>query len=270
MKNVIDLTKCVFDTDGVNPIITIDGDIYYVKDYNFVELVMCNFCKLIGIPCVDYQVAQKNNQLYLISKSFRKDDCNYIRGGIIIDRFLLRNSQELGVKDSKKHNLEIIWLALADRYRNNESKYNDIRSVIIELLKQYFLMILVQDADFHKNNWELEESSDHISLSPKFDNGSAFDWMEICGIPMGASIDDPFETSAQSLEYFLSITASIDNDLFIDLFEKATPEVLEKAILMVKEKYNLELPKVEARIISTYQEHRAELADVLKRRRLVR
>ncbi len=282
MKNIIDLSNYQLESKGLffnhRSTVKIGDDIYYLKDYDDpIELIVCEFCHLLDIPCVDYQIAKKDDKFYLISKSFRQKGCKYIKGGDLIDDFLihskksdLRKLHMANFKNGTKNNLETIWLSLASKYSKDKSKYADIRSVMVSLLKQYFLMIMIQDADFHRYNWEIEESDNHISLSPKFDNASAFNDMEIWGVPMGVSVDDPFRTSVESLEYFLSITDIEDINLFLDLFYKATPEVLQEAINIVKEKYEIDDPFFYDKLMDCYINHRKEIYEVLITKGLIR
>ena len=256
MKNIIDLNNNElipnYDyNNGVgetNFLINLNNDIYYVKNsnYPYKELVISEFCHLLNIPCVNYELAEKDNEYYVISKSYRHNDCKYITGKELIVRFLdntdKKTKKELSIYNinyDKLNNLETIWLSLADNYAKSPTKYNDIRNVMVELLKQYFLMILIQDIDFHWYNWEIEESKDHIKLAPKYDNEGAFGG-EFYGVPMGVAGDDPFQRTTDTLNYFISITANEDNEIFLELFNKATPELFKMALDNIKNKYDIE------------------------------
>ena len=286
MKNIINLDNLElipnYDyNNGVgdtNFLLKKDGDTYYVKNsnYPYKELVISEFCHLIDIPCVNYELAEKDNEYYVISKSYRHNDCKYITGKELIVRFLdntdKKTKKELSiynVRYDKLNNLETIWLSLADNYAKSPTKYNDIRNVMIELLKQYFLMILIQDIDFHWFNWEIEESEDHIKLAPKYDNEGAFGG-EYYGVPMGVDGDDPFQRTTDSISRFINITANEDNELFLDLYNKATPELFQKAINNVKERYDIEKLLLEDSMISKYQEQYDRLGTVLKEKGLKR
>ncbi len=285
MKNIINLNDNLLipnynlnnGTGNTNYLLYKDDDIYYVKrsEYNEKELVISEFCHLLDIPCVDYKLANKNGEYFVISKSFHKDDCNYLSGKELIKEFLKntnkRTQKGLNINklnDDKLNNLELIWLSLSEKYHNT-TKYNDIRNVMVELLKQYFLMILIQDIDFHWFNWEIEESADHIKLAPKYDNEGAFGG-EYYGVPMGVDADDPFQRTIDSIEHFINITASEDNELFLDLYNKATPELFQKAINNVKERYGIERLLLEGSMISKYQEQYDRLGTVLKEKGLKR
>lgn len=286
MKNIIDLNnydlKLNYDYDnGVgesNYLININNETYYVKksNYNEKELVISEFCHLLDIPCVNYELAQKDNEYYVISKSFRKKDYKYISGRKLITRFLDNTDEKTkkalniyNINYDKLNNLETIWLSIADNYADSPSKYNDIRNVMVELLKQYFLMILVQDIDFHWFNWEIEESIDHIKLAPKYDNEGAFGG-EFYGVPMGVDGDDPFQRTTDSISRFIDITAIEDNKLFVDLLNKATPELFQKAINNVKERYGIEKLLLEDSMLSKYQEQYNRLGNLLKEKGLKR
>lgn len=282
MKNIIDLNNNeLIPNDKVgstNYKTYIDGQLYYVKksNYNHKELIISTFCKLLDIPCVDYKLAIKDNEYYVISKSYRKEDCQYISGtDLIVDFFNNTSEEDLkslkmdNLHDGMENNLETIWLSLEHRYSYDESKYRDIRSVMLDILKQYFLMILIQDSDFHSMNWEIEESNRHITLAPKYDNEGAFG-MEILGVSMGASPDDPFEETIDSINHFLDITAKEDKTIFLDLFNRATPALLEGAIKIVKDTYEITKLDEEDRIIKRYLNHYAKIVNLLMEKGLAR
>ena len=285
MKNIINLDNYElipnYDYDnGVgesNFLVNIDENIYYVKrsNYAFKELVISEFCNLIDIPCVTYEMAEKNNEYYVISKSYHKDDCKYVSGKEIIKSFLENTTKKelKGLNINKKNEdklntLEIAWLSLADKYSTSASKYNDIRNVMIELLKQYFLMILIQDIDFHWFNWEIEESEDHIKLAPKYDNEGAFGG-EYYGVPMGVDGDDPFQRTTDSISRFINITANEDNEIFLDLFNKATPEVFEKAINNIRDKYDIDAVFLNS-MLDRYKEQYSRIEKLVKEKGLER
>ena len=281
MENIVDLNNY-----KLTPVIkigasyyytTINGETYYIKDTDNIhkELVISEFCNLLNIPCVNYKLAIRNNKKYLISKSFRKEECQYITGKDLIEDFIynLKKKDLKGLRLNKinedcLNNLETIWLSLAERYHGT-SKYDDIRNVMISLLNQYFLMILIQDSDFHWLNWEIEESKDHIALVPKYDNEQAFGW-ELCGVSMGVDPIDPFRKTTDSIGYFFDITANEDKELFISLYNMATPDIFIKAINNVKEKYNLDRIDLEKRMIERYQEQYDRLGKLIKEKGLRR
>ena len=285
MKNIIDLNNNElipnYDyNNGVgetNFLINLNNDIYYVKisNYPYKELVISEFCHLLNIPCVNYELAEKDNEYYVISKSYRHNDCKYITGKELIVRFLdntdKKTKKELSIYNvnyDKLNNLETIWLSLADNYAKSPTKYNDIRNVMVELLKQYFLMILIQDIDFHWYNWEIEESIDHIKLAPKYDNEGAFGG-EFYGVPMGVAGDDPFQRTTDTLNYFISITANEDNEIFLELFNKATPELFKTALDNIKNKYDIESRFLDPMLIK-YQEQYNRLENLIKEKGLRR
>ena len=285
MKNIIDLNNNElipnYDyNNGVgetNFLINLNNDIYYVKNsnYPYKELVISEFCHLLNIPCVNYELAEKDNEYYVISKSYRHNDCKYITGKELIVRFLdntdKKTKKELSiynVRYDKLNNLETIWLSLADNYAKSPTKYNDIRNVMVELLKQYFLMILIQDIDFHWYNWEIEESKDHIKLAPKYDNEGAFGG-EFYGVPMGVAGDDPFQRTTDTLNYFISITANEDNEIFLELFNNATPELFKMAIDNIKNKYDIESRFLDPMLIK-YEGQYSKIEKLIKEKGLRR
>lgn len=252
-----------FDENGKksNHWITINNENYYLKRSNYweQELVTEEFFKLLGLENIHYDVAVLDDVLYLISKDYRKPGRGqYITGREILECFYIEVKKEeksffkdnYGLRlnarkesaSSLLNNLEDIWLSLAYRYRNNLDKEKIIYEIVNELKMRFLVRgILLMDSDYHANNWVVEET-DKIKLVPNFDNESTL-MTDIYGLPFGVSKENVNDSAYSQLEYYLSVSDSNNVSLFIKLYDKASPELLQKAILKAEQERGIIISK---------------------------
>ena len=239
-----DLIPISNDDDNHNYIVIIDDGKYYLKDWNSFslnELIASEVYHLLNIDCVDYEIVSKDNKLYLMSKSFRKKDAFYYTGEELLEDYLKNSSLDKDKYDNnyyyKRNNLELIWDMLLNRYPSNDIRNNNIREVMLDLIKQYIMSIFLLDPDFHSANWILEETDNNIKLMPKFDNECAFGF-DIAGMSFGVTEND-FGAAIDSINTFLMMSDTIENNIFYDIYNRLNPYLVLKAIDNVNTKYDL-------------------------------
>ena len=93
---------------------------------------------------------------------------------------------------------------------------------------------MLNDADYHPNNWIIEEGSE-IKLIPNFDNESAL-MTDINDLPFGVSIENVNDGAYAQLEYYLSVSDSANISEFLEIYNVASPELLKLAIDNVETK----------------------------------
>lgn len=252
----------LFDENGKksNHWITINNENYYLKRSNYweQELVTEELFKLLSLENLHYDVAILDNVVYVISEDYRKKGYDYITGREILENFYTEVKKEektffkdnyglrLNARKEKVgnllNNLEDSWLALAYRYRNNPDKDKIIYEIVNELKMRFLVRgILLMDSDYHANNWVIEED-DKVALVPNFDNESTL-MTDIYGLPFGVSKENVNNSAYSQLEYFLSVSDSENVNLFIDLYDKAGPELLQEAILKVEQERGIKISK---------------------------
>ena len=253
LKNKIDNYK----DDGKlsNFILFINGEMYYVKECAiwYAELIVNEFLKLIGIDCLDYDVATFDGEVYVLSKYYKKYDCEYISGDEILKDFYTDvDSQEYidvinpSEQDRKRlefylNNLESIWLALDYRYKNHPDKEKIVYNLMMELKKRYFLKtFLLTDVDYHPGNWEIEEGEE-IKLSPVYDNAACLE-NDIFGLPFGCTPESTEYGIFKHLDAFFGISASEEIEYLDGFLEGVKPSLFDEAIRRVEEKYGLTIP----------------------------
>lgn len=233
--------------------ITIEGEEYYLKRSNYweQELVVEEFFTLLGLSNLHYDVATLDGVEYVISKDYKCLGKKYITGAEILEDFYIQTKktdngyfkENFGMRLNRRkelaaiflNNLENIWQALAFRYRNKTNKEKIVYKLVNDLKKRFLVRsILLNDADYHPNNWIIEEGSE-IKLIPNFDNESTL-MTDINGLPFGASIENVNDGAYAQLEYYLSVSDSANISEFLEIYSVATPELLKLAIDNVETK----------------------------------
>lgn len=263
--------------------ITIEGENYYLKRSNYweQELVVEEFLNLLGIENLHYDVAVLDGVKYLISKDYRKSGKQYITGAQILedfyeqtkkddkgyfkDNFGMRLNRRKGLAVTQLNNLENIWQALAFRYKNKLDKEKIVYKLVNELKKRLLVRgILLNDADYHPNNWIIEEAEE-IKLVPNFDNESTL-MTDIYGLPFGVTIENINDGAYSQLEYFLGVSDDESVNEFLEIFDKATPETLNDAILQVETKRSVIISK-KSDFLENYTRNYEKLKDLVNKYR---
>lgn len=141
------------------------------------------------------------------------------------------------------NNLENIWMALSYYFKVRYDRDEIVYKLVTELKRRFFFKsLLLFDADYHPCNWEMEIDAS-VNLCPMFDNESCL-ISDIYGVPFGIMPEYTNESISNHLQAFLSYSSDIDILEFIELFDKATPELFKQAIEMVLKRTspNLEVP----------------------------
>ena len=247
-----------------NFMLNVDNITYYVKESNYpvTELVVEEFAKLLGFDNAHYDLATFDGIDYVISPSYKKTGggYDYVTGHDILSKYykyLKREGKDyLELINSKElfggyyhayylNNLENIWMALSYYFKVRYDRDEIVYKLVTELKRRFFFKsLLLFDADYHPCNWEMEIDAS-VNLCPMFDNESCL-ISDIYGVPFGIMPEYTNESISNHLQAFLSYSSDIDILEFIELFNKATPELFKQAIEMVLKRTspNLEIPNV--------------------------
>lgn len=216
--------------------VEIDGEEYYFKptDDFYVELICYHAANFLGFDACYLDLAILNGEKGIISKSLKKEDVNLVSGTDILNQYLV--ASEDVVRDMRYkfkiyrnafkgaqtiNSLEMIWQALEFKYKDKAN----IEEIMHQIVKMYFLDIILNNWDRHGDNWMIEESVDGIRLAPLFDWNIALK-EDFCRFEMGTSATDlrkdNFGKGAfQKMVYnFFEISSSEYFEMFINIFNK--------------------------------------------------
>lgn len=260
----------------------IDNIEYFFKytQHPYTELICSEIAKTLGIRTASYDLAMFRNYKGVISQSFRKKDCRYVSGTEILNGYLQRVRNIAFLKDmgAKKNyflnrflprdinNLEIIWQAI--EYRYNELGINiDIEKIMNDLILLFIFNILALQNDGLPQNWELEESSNGVFLTPIFDNEYclSFDDFGNVSSKLTTSFKDGGYSNYQILEEFLKISDNKTIILFLNKFEKLTEKSFLEIIESVEKHIKSEIPTdIKMNYINSFNKNRRLINAILE------
>lgn len=237
--------------------LTIEGNEYYYKytENPYPELICSEIAKYLGMNAVAYDLAIFKNTKGVISKSYRKENCNYISGVRILNAYLRSREnvdilKEMGLKNKFSfsnvylprdiNNLETIWQAIEYRYSRLGIEC-DIEKIMYDIVQLFIFNILTGQDDGLPQNWELEESEHGVSLVPIFDN-------EYClsssnKSKLTTSFNDTGLNNYRILEEFLKMSSQEFINVFIEKFNMLTFDVFLKILKKVETKIGSEIPQ---------------------------
>lgn len=282
-KYVDGLIKKVSD---IHYVVTIDGEDYYFKKtknfYN--ELLAYEVATFLGVNVVPYDLAVFQNMYGVISKDFKKKNCNYISGQELLFMYSrmpksLNYLTNMGLKQTENNqfpdnapysyninNLEIIWQAIEHRYKKL-GIYVDLEKIMNELVMYFIFNILVMQNDGASQNWVLEESEYGVNLCPFFDNAETFTIDEDKELPvsnLSTNFNDVGLGNYRILEEFLKVSDQAYIDLFKEKFESLTEEAFLQLIQRVENKIECSLKEdVKDKYLIMFRQNKEKIEEIL-------
>lgn len=296
---VIDGCKKVrADKDKDHYWVYIENQEYYFKEMDnpYNELLGYNACKYLGIDACYTDLAILDGKRGVISKSLRNNKSKLVSGDELLGDYLAHNFDIIsdmgfvGVEaDNVKeyglvnttirylnsiyiNNLEIIWHALEDRYKD---KIN-ISEVMHQFVLMYIFTILFADIDKHPGNWYIMECENGVRLSPLFDNGDILVSYEGGYEPenviacLSTNFNDNEVNQINSLKTFFEVSSYEYFLMFVSMFDKAVMN-FDEIIKLCEKQIGRQIPKYEKeKIIVSFnktQEKIQEVIDKYKKRK---
>lgn len=261
----------------------INNEYYYFKPSGSIyEEIMASECaKFLGISSSEVDLAIFHNFEGIISKSYRKENCNYISLLDILQKYLINNKNtnileqmgyvlDIEIEDledelfiSKEiNNLEIIWQALDEKYQNKE----EISKIMHDLVLRFILNILILQNDAEPQNYEIEESENEINLMPFIDGELCFMHSEFFESYSSLAINfNDIDNNYDHLREFLKISSQEYIDLFLEKFDLLTLEQFNIIFKNIEKRIKVEIPtNIKKRIILSYKINRKKIDDILE------
>lgn len=145
------------------------GTTYYFKFDSLVspynELIAYYIAKDFGLSPIKYDLATLGVYDGVISKDFKDKRAKYILGSEIL-------KSVYGDVDLRKYNnLEDIWFALEDYFKDREDMQEIVSKIMNQLVRLFIFDMLLGQEDRHYDNWGIVEYLNGvIELQPVFDN----------------------------------------------------------------------------------------------------
>lgn len=182
----------------------IDNDTYYFKEVPNRELIMELISKsiafILGIPYLKESIAILNDKYGLLNQSYLKEsDIVYNLYSLMQDYFYKYNDEE-ELLDYKRlvsiNNLEDIWSALEDRYKNNEI----VKNIMDGITNIFIFDLLIGESDRTLRNIEIIESGNIVTLAPLYDTSSI---LSDKNTALGVDKDDYLKSDLDKLNKFI-------------------------------------------------------------------
>lgn len=241
--------------------INIDGTNCFFKKtkYPYTELIAYELATYLGIEATPYDLALFQNMYGVISKDFKKANCEYVSGQDILFKYArmaknIKSLENMGLISNEYNqfpenapysyninNLEVIWQALDQRYNGSE----DIKSVMNQIVLYFIFNILSAQSDGMAQNWVLEES-DTVKMVPLFDNELCFKIDSKNGYPklnLCTNFNDVGKGSYKILDEFLKVSSTEYIELFICKYKMLSLDSFLEILQRVEEKIECVIPE---------------------------
>ncbi len=220
------------------------GETYYFKydvrskPYN--ELVFYYIAQDLGISSLFYDIAKVGNYEGVISRNFKKEDSKYILGAEILKKHYNIES----IQQYKEHNnLEDIWFALEEHYKNRSDMQEVVAKVMDKLVHIFIFDILVGQLDRHPNNWGIVESANgEVDLQINFDNSRALIANHPLNIIPQFFVDETISYIDDIIASFQSISSSEFSHLLKDSLWVIGEPNIRKILGLVEIQIGEEIP----------------------------
>lgn len=223
------------------------SDIRYLKEPNVIEFMISNtdliyksqstiedcynellayqLANAFGIKCAFYDLATFDATIGVLTPNFKKVGIDYYTLGYLFDNYDLDTNQY-------KVNLENIWNILEKRYNANPEHEDIVKNLMHEIIRIYCFNLLIRNSDCHLNNMEIAEdkTNNQYFVAPIFDHTFSFD-LNWSTSRIAVSYEDGDHTMfAKCIKDFLNVSDSYFQDMFIDMNEKFTIELLNECL----------------------------------------
>ncbi len=252
-------------------ILVVNGDRYYYKYCdNFrlkgksipiygVEELMEELAKSVGINSAHYELANIDGSYYTFSKEISP---------------FFDTGEKLGIE---AHSLYNIWNEL------EKKKYNNTYDLMLNFIRMYLFDLLFLNGDRESDNWGIVSEKGNAELYI-LDNEFSFD--DFYPPQLTAHPEDDYyshkggfyamygdesntcssELYLEELEYFLNGTGKEYTEVFMDMYNKLTPEFVYEKILEIEENNNKKMPHLHSRL-NIYEGYYKEISKLLNNKK---
>lgn len=220
-----------------------DDKFFKEEDNVYEELLGSKIANFLGIKCVNYDMAKvilKDRSVNgVISDNFIMEGYRTVNFKEILDDYFSCHEDYFFDDIYNDMNLELIWNALEDRYKNYENGSKIVANIMNDMVSYFLLDILIGNIDNGKYNYEILESDVDARCCPYFD-------FEYIFMFSGTNFTVECEDNNNVLNVimkFLRISDRLFIDRFIDMHNMLTPSKLEELFIEVENDIECELPR---------------------------
>lgn len=232
------------------------------------ELLANKMLDFVGYEHVDYDMAKFNGMYGVITKDFKKENCEYYSGdNLIEENYRYIDPKAKKINYLKYNNLEAIWDLLEVKYGQNPNKKNIIKNVMQKISEKFLFDIIINQSDGDSHNWMIEENESFTTLAPIYDNQKMLKSEEIndeYNTNIKVNETDEEYNNKKQLELFLSYSSSYFRHEFERLMNYLTPGSVKYMFNDIEALIDFKIDnKIKNRILSLYACNYNELLNIL-------
>ena len=261
--------------------LNIENEFYYFKNTNdiYEELIVGECAKTLGIDALSYDLAIFKGVEGVISKSYQKEDAEYISGEDLLYDYLIDDKNiaylesmgydreklkeyflRLDLSDSI-NTLEVIWQAIEQHYKDKKISIN-VSEIMKKFASIFCFNVLIAQTDATPLNWELEESKDGVKLCPLNDK----DMYPRPLMSMSVNFNDKNKNNYYKLEEFFKVSSNDFIEMFLEMFDKLDTYQFIDIMNKVEIKIERKMPAfTRRRILASFIENRDSIESVINK-----
>jgi hypothetical protein len=145
---------------------------------NWAEVVACGLCRLLEMPCADYQFAELEGEVGVLTETIVPENGRLVFGNELLAKYVEQYEQEKKYKQ-RQYTLRSVIALLKNLKKNTTTPYDwkpiDLVSTPLDVFTGYLLLdALIGNQDRHHENWGLVISFDSKQyLAHSFDHASS-------------------------------------------------------------------------------------------------
>lgn len=257
ISNAVHIKESQFQLNG--------HGIYLKRSKDCREFVAEEIAKFLDVNVLHYEVGVLNGNLVTFSESFYNEDEIYISGSHILSEYLLGLPDRIYLTIKHLNNLPDIFRALESvfGYKFN----NDIQKINYDLVKMFCFDVLLINYDREALNWGIILGKDGIRLAPLFDNEAILTGSKLA-ISMGMDSENNDILFTDLLEKFFAKSDLTLKDIFLNMYDKLTPAILNSIFEKVEKDRNITIDEnYRAVALTNYVKHRNSLETIVEQYR---
>lgn len=226
--------ECIVDNNYASQFYEYNGKIYYCrKSITYYELIISSIAKYLGVECVEYLAVKKDNDLYLASENFMRDEEVFLDGYELLESYKEKHNlvDSNLIPGEKLNNLNDISIIFNENFSCNSSQ-------LLQKLNEIFAFdILFGYCDRQSPNWGILQSSDNIRLAPMYDGKWSFSYLPPLLLITEEDRGKPIETI---IEHFLNTANLSAIKTFMNYYEGFNVTDLQSMVLSISSNNNID------------------------------
>lgn len=223
------------------------------------ELLAYQLSTLLGLNCAYYDLATFDGTIGVLTPNFKKQNLKYINFSVLAKEYS---------KDDDNHLKYQVTLNNIENFLKPHYNSQIVDYLMEKIIKIFCFDILICNNDRTLSNLEIVEGHDFVDLVPLFDHTLCFDYSEKSVIEVNFKHEYALDfdiSHYEVLKDFLEVFSDVYKNIFIEMNQKFTMELLENALKSIEIQTERKIPE---EIRKSYEmwflNHKTKLEEVLE------